>query len=545
MSDKDQTSAPPERPARKTNTLDHWLNWFASLDLALAAPASNSVSAAGIAPLSSLDPSELRARDHVVVFLIDGFGCIHLRDAPALKQAQRTTLQSVIPSTTTAAIHTLLSGQPPTAHALLGWTVHSESKTAFQALTARTIDWGAWTSSGSPANRSIAKPVAQESAQRDDDQTQDAHLNGDGQQGGLAHQHPTASDASPATRAAHTAIDTPQSTTQKAFEPSRIDALRGTGYAVGHATERAPKLAPRIANAPLIAPPTPISDERLLTLIRDDTPTFAQRVAHGPRPRRVFHHSPAKIADSTYNRVMSRGAEIRPYVTLDNAISDTIACVAQCASLGQPSYHYLYWSALDTSGHRHGPDDPRVRAQVRELDSAFIDLAQALSRLERQIDPIGGPPLPRLDKNRSSWSPGSTRRRSCLIVTADHGMCRVDHPIDLASFEFYRDLIRPLSGEPRLGFLHVRESARNEFAARFVAMIPAARIWSRTEWNDRGGFGPAAHRHPQLDDRVGDFVIEPPPGAWWIDSRIGACPSFRGAHGGLSASEREVPLIVV
>jgi len=68
----------------------------------------------------------LEQDETVILLLIDGMGCAQLDSlVPGgwLQQQQVATLHSVFPSTTTAAITTLLTGLPPSQHSLLGWHV--------------------------------------------------------------------------------------------------------------------------------------------------------------------------------------------------------------------------------------------------------------------------------------------------------------------------------------------------------------------------------------------------------------------------------------
>lgn len=80
----------------------------------------------GCPPLQHPALAGLEQDETVILLLIDGMGCAQLDElVPGgwLQQQQVSTLHSVFPSTTTAAITTLLTGLPPSQHSLLGWHV--------------------------------------------------------------------------------------------------------------------------------------------------------------------------------------------------------------------------------------------------------------------------------------------------------------------------------------------------------------------------------------------------------------------------------------
>jgi hypothetical protein len=79
----------------------------------------------GIYPtLGLLPPQELRGVRNLVLFVIDGLGHAHLRQASpggVLQRNLRGRITSVFPSTTASAITTFLTGTAPQQHGLTGW----------------------------------------------------------------------------------------------------------------------------------------------------------------------------------------------------------------------------------------------------------------------------------------------------------------------------------------------------------------------------------------------------------------------------------------
>jgi hypothetical protein len=74
--------------------------------------------------LKLLPPQELREARKLVLFVIDGLGHAHLKQASpsgVLRRHLRGPITSVFPSTTASAITTFLTGTAPQQHGLTGW----------------------------------------------------------------------------------------------------------------------------------------------------------------------------------------------------------------------------------------------------------------------------------------------------------------------------------------------------------------------------------------------------------------------------------------
>ncbi len=88
------------------------------------------------ASLKELDGPLQHDYTNVVLLIMDGLGENILSNIPdgSISKHRKTTISSVFPSTTTAAIATLLSGLPPAVHGNLAWSLY------FKEL-GRTIDF--------------------------------------------------------------------------------------------------------------------------------------------------------------------------------------------------------------------------------------------------------------------------------------------------------------------------------------------------------------------------------------------------------------------
>ncbi|MEM7377555.1 MAG: alkaline phosphatase family protein [Pseudomonadota bacterium] len=80
------------------------------------------------ADLQALDVEQLAKRRHIVLLLLDGLGDTLLgrygRPTGVLRRHHVGTLSSVFPTTTSAAISTLMTTHPPGQHGIMAWHMH-------------------------------------------------------------------------------------------------------------------------------------------------------------------------------------------------------------------------------------------------------------------------------------------------------------------------------------------------------------------------------------------------------------------------------------
>ena len=124
---------------------------------------------------------------------------------------------------------------------------------------------------------------------------------------------------------------------------------------------------------------------------------------HGHKAATFFWpESDARIGGQTptYHYHYSKQA---PYTERVDQVLDWL----QLPASARPKLITLYFSAVDTMGHRHGPDSPEVAAAIAEVD-ALIGRLWKLT--QAQSDPIN------------------------LLVVSDHGMAEVrsEHAIDVS-----------------------------------------------------------------------------------------------------------------
>jgi predicted AlkP superfamily pyrophosphatase or phosphodiesterase len=232
-----------------------------------------------------------------------------------------------------------------------------------------------------------------------------------------------------------------------------------------------------------------------------------------PLPCHVL--SPRSIVHSDFNVALSGRAQRHGYETLD----ELFALIAGLLRSDAPSYIHAYWPQIDSLAHEHGIGSEPVAAAFAALDAAF----------DRLLDVV--------------HSSGSR-----IIVTADHGF--IDSPpgqtIDLDDHPALRDtLLLPLCGEPRMAYAYIRAGKEMQFEGYVQARLAdRVRFFRSEDVLRQGWLGPGAP-HPGLLGRLGDYVLIPRGQAILRDWLKGEeRHTHVGVHGGLSAAEMRVPLVV-
>ena len=233
-------------------------------------------------------------------------------------------------------------------------------------------------------------------------------------------------------------------------------------------------------------------------------------------PRRSVFISPQAIAQSEFNLYHSGRAIVRGYRTLAELFEQTNTAIRES---GEPLYIHAYYSELDALTHLHGVGSPQVAAQFAALDEAFGTFLAAIAGSDTMV-----------------------------IACADHGFIDSPpgRPIDLAQHpDLAATLARPLCGERRVAYCYLKPGQTPRFedyvAEHFGHCMEA--FPSRT-LVEQGWFGPGA-ADPRLASRIGDFVLVMRED-WTLLDWVEGEKRYRqlGVHGGVSADEMFVPLVV-
>ena len=232
---------------------------------------------------------------------------------------------------------------------------------------------------------------------------------------------------------------------------------------------------------------------------------------------RSFVVAPQRIVHSEFNLAHAGRALARGYGSLRQFFQRIEEALA---GSGERRYVYAYYPELDGLAHEHGIASAQVAAHFAELDAAF---GEFIGRIQGS---------------------GST-----VVVTADHGFIDTtpDRMIELEQHPALADtLVLPLCGERRVAYCYVHPHKREQFE-RYVLeeLSECATLFESAELVERGYFG-LGEPHPRLLERIGhytlvmkqNYVIKD----WLPNERR---HTQIGVHGGVSAQEMMVPLIVV
>ena len=246
----------------------------------------------------------------------------------------------------------------------------------------------------------------------------------------------------------------------------------------------------------------------------------------GFRPERAFTARPIfealkvrsivvshiQIIDSDYNLSHCAGAERRAYDTLERFVDEVEAAVKSGA---ERKFVYAYWPEYDATSHRHGSMSAEAAREFERIDGAFGELVKRLSGTD-----------------------------SLIVATADHGFIDVPAEESLELPASLAALLRlPLCGERRIAYCHVHDREAFMHAARDW-LGQRAEVVPSGELVQRGWFGPGKP-HARFAERVGDVALVMN-GRYTVKDWIAGEPRHLhiGNHGGLSADEMMIPLIV-
>jgi len=241
-------------------------------------------------------------------------------------------------------------------------------------------------------------------------------------------------------------------------------------------------------------------------------PAFFDRL-----PATTHAVAPRKIVDSEFNVAHSGRAQRHGYATL----AEFFAAVERCLRApAERTFVYAYWPELDSVAHEYGVSSRQAQDSLRRFDAGFARLLAALR---------GGDVT--------------------VLVTGDHGL--IDAPREaLVLLEQHphlsATLARPLSGERRVAYCHVKPEQRQAFEDYVRAELSQhAALHRASSLIEQGWFGPGAP-HPKLVSRAGDYVLLMQ-GRSTIKDWLPGEKRYQqiGVHGGLSPEEMLVPLVVV
>jgi hypothetical protein len=198
-----------------------------------------------------------------------------------------------------------------------------------------------------------------------------------------------------------------------------------------------------------------------------------------------------------------------------------VTCEEVCAQIAalckKPGrrYIYTYHFQPDQDMHAFGCYDAHVRDLMHSFDEQMERLAAELSD-------------------------------TLLIVTADHGLCDIKMLAIEEYPEIYACLSKPLSREVRSLSFFVKEAYKDDFPRRFREQLGGDfALMTGEEALAQQIFG-EGKMHPRTRDFVGDYVaVATGKSGLWYRNDKGQNRTLAAAHGGGSAEEMVVPLVLV
>lgn len=224
---------------------------------------------------------------------------------------------------------------------------------------------------------------------------------------------------------------------------------------------------------------------------------------------------PRHLVDSEYSRTLSGPANRYGYADLREMFSLLHNRVEE----DKQGLIIAYFADLDSVAHQYGMKSSEAETLFREFDDCCRE----------QFPRIAGTGRP-------------------IILTADHGLidCPAEKEIHLDDHPRLAAMLTlPLCGEPRCAYCYVRAGSREEFEHYItVELSHACMLKESQDMIDQGYFG-LGSPSPLLAERVGDYILLLRDNYTIRDRLVTEKPyRMNGVHGGLSADELFVPLIV-
>lgn len=239
-------------------------------------------------------------------------------------------------------------------------------------------------------------------------------------------------------------------------------------------------------------------------------PTIFERAAGQGIPSLALGEP--RFSGTDFTKAVWRGAQFRGVRTL----AEQGQAMRDFFDAHDRALVYLYWPALDRTGHSQGVGSEAWTHRLEELDAEVAALSQLL------------------------------RGGEGLVVTADHGMIDVpfEHKLIIDEGSPLLANVAAWGGEPRVPQLYLDspDALADVHACWAERLGQSARVLTRAEILDEGLLGPVS---AGVIERLGDVTVA------FLDSRVAHRQSVAsatsltmvGQHGSLTAAEREIPVI--
>lgn len=233
---------------------------------------------------------------------------------------------------------------------------------------------------------------------------------------------------------------------------------------------------------------------------------------------------------STYSNVVMRGADMRPFLPLTEGL---LSAAAHAQNATTPTHIFFYYGEIDTMCHLHGPYSMQVRAQIETFAHAmekwFMPFVQNLDKRALLVMYA--------DHGHMSVTPQNTR-----YLNTDHKLKKI---VPLLKTDARGNVLVP-AGSPRDPFLYVRDEYLDKAHAYLQNELDGyAEVVKTQTLIDAGYFGNVPISKA-LRGRLGNLTVLPHPNncVWWYEKNK-FVQKYLGHHGGLTATEMEIPLALL
>lgn len=233
---------------------------------------------------------------------------------------------------------------------------------------------------------------------------------------------------------------------------------------------------------------------------------FERGSEHGLK---VSHVAAKRYEDTGFTRAALRGANYRGANVIDDMVRET------GLALRDPgSFAYVYINDVDDASHREGLGSEKFH-------SAMARAAELVTKL-----------VENLPKGSRMW------------ITADHGMINRDDFCVLGKENDLLQNVSLLGGEPRVRYLYLRPGTIEETRSQWQDYLgDKITIYSREEAINRELFGPDVEE--RNIERIGDLIVIANHNFILVEpDREELQLAMVGHHGGVTAAETEIPLLM-
>ena len=218
--------------------------------------------------------------------------------------------------------------------------------------------------------------------------------------------------------------------------------------------------------------------------------------------------NPHRITESEFNISASMGSKVMGYETL----KQMFVGIKEATKFKEKKLIIAYFADVDSLSHAYGYKHKKVKESILEI--------------EKHIEKL-------------------KLKNTEILITADHGhmISNKSETIIANNIPGFMDcLSMPLSGEGRAAMLFVRPHKVKDFKKIYNKYLKSK--FELKTLNQQKAMVGLGEDHPQLESRLGDFMLVGNKNYMIKDLLFGDTNSFhKGHHGGTSKKEMEVPLI--